>query len=151
MIYTIKRGDSLSRIATAHGVTLAKLLESNPDYKLHPDRINVGDRIEIPDEAAEPDAESVTEVTKPILGRLSEKYETGGRGPGTVSSGSGDAGGVSYGSYQMTSRNGGTVGRFVSQPGFPWQETFQGLEPGSDEFTTAWRTLAEEHPEDYTF
>jgi len=35
------------------------------------------------------------------LGDLSSKYETGGNGPTTVSSGKGDAGGVSYGSYQM--------------------------------------------------
>jgi hypothetical protein len=149
MIYTVKRGDSLSRIATAHGVTLAKLLESNPDFKLHPDRISVGDRIEIPDEVAEPATESVSHVTRPTLGKLSEKYETGGRGPGIVSSGRGDAGGVSYGSYQMTSRNGGTVGLFVSQPDFPWREAFQGLEPGSDEFTRVWRTLADEHPEEF--
>ena len=149
MIYTIKRGDSLSRIATAHGMTLDKLLESNPDYRLHPDRINVGDRIEIPDEVAEPATESASHASHPTLGKLSEKYETGGRGPGTVSSGRGDAGGVSYGSYQMTSRNGGTVAIFVSQPEFPWRETFQGLEPGSDEFTHAWRTLADEHPEEF--
>ena len=42
-----------------------------------------------------------------MLGSLSSKYETGGRGPGTVSSGVGDAGGVSYGSYQMTSKPAG--------------------------------------------
>ena len=73
------------------------------------------------------------------LGQLSIRYETGGRGPGTISSGSGDAGGVSYGSYQMTSRGGGTVGRFVADPAFPFKDRFAGLAPGSPEFTAAWR------------
>ncbi len=83
------------------------------------------------------------------LGQLSIRYETGGRGPGTISSGSGDAGGVSYGSYQMTSRGGGTVGRFVADPAFPFKDRFAGLAPGSPEFTAAWRALAAEHGPDF--
>src|SRR5262249_46471025 len=42
----------------------------------------------------------------PPLGSLSEKYESGGRGPGTVSTGKGDLGGVSYGTYQLSSKVG---------------------------------------------
>ncbi|CCH48492.1 protein of unknown function [Pseudodesulfovibrio piezophilus C1TLV30] len=59
------------------------------------------------------------------LGKLSEKYETGGRGAGTVSTGKGDPGGVSYGLYQMTSKNhetgetGGTVEQYVESDDFP--------------------------------
>ncbi|HFO7914780.1 TPA: hypothetical protein ACHK1J_005692, partial [Escherichia coli] len=34
------------------------------------------------------------------LGKTSERYESGGRGPGVISSGKGDHGGVSYGMYQ---------------------------------------------------
>jgi len=84
------------------------------------------------------------------LGSLSSKYEVGGRGPGTVSSGAGDAGGASYGSYQMTSRpNGGTVTRFVGDPGFPWRDRFAGLTPGSAEFTARWKALAAEAPADF--
>ena len=80
-----------------------------------------------------------------ILGQLSSKYETGGRGPGTVSTGVGDAGGVSYGSYQMTSRpNGGTVARFVGQPDFPWRQRFAGLTPGAPDFSALWKGLASE-------
>ena len=60
-------------------------------------------------DTASPDSPSPP-AAAPSLGQLSEKYETGRRGPGTVSGGQGDAGGVSYGSYQMTSiPNGGTV------------------------------------------
>ena len=40
------------------------------------------------------------------LGHLSEKYESSGRGPATVSTGEGDPGGVSYGSYQLASKIG---------------------------------------------
>ena len=83
-----------------------------------------------------------------VLGKLSEKFEVGKRGPGTVSGGQGDPGGVSYGSYQMTSRrNGGTVARFVGEPGFAFADRFKGLTPGTPEFSDAWRALAQEQPD----
>ncbi|HEX8354201.1 MAG TPA: LysM peptidoglycan-binding domain-containing protein [Pyrinomonadaceae bacterium] len=79
-----------------------------------------------------------------ILGKLSERYETGGRGPGVVSTGAGDAGGASYGSYQMTSKpGGGTVKRFISQPDFPFRDKFAGLTPGTPPFTAVWKQLAQ--------
>jgi hypothetical protein len=81
------------------------------------------------------------------LGKLSERFEVGGRGPGTVSTGLGDAGGVSYGSYQMTSvPRGGTVLRFVRDPSFPFADAFKNLTPGTQEFGEAWRRLAQEQP-----
>lgn len=40
------------------------------------------------------------------LGQTSTKYETGGRGVGTISTGKGGHG-VSYGSYQLSSKMGG--------------------------------------------
>jgi hypothetical protein len=83
-----------------------------------------------------------------VLGKLSERFEVGGRGPGTVSTGVGDAGGVSYGSYQMTSvPRGGTVLRFVRDPSFPFGDAFKDLTPGTQEFSDAWRRLAQEQPE----
>src|SRR5882672_5967035 len=126
MRYAVRPGDSLSRIAAAHGITLQQILAANPQFQANPNRVRAGDVLEIPETAARPPiASGVTPPTTSTggttLGDLSSKYETGGRGPGTVSSGIGDAGGVSYGSYQMTSRNGGTVGRFVSMPDFPWR------------------------------
>jgi hypothetical protein len=143
MRYTIKAGDSLSKIAAAHGITLARLLAANPRFAAHPDRIAVGDAVEIPDTAPVPPP--VAHAT--VLGKLSEKYETGGRGPGVVSSGAGDAGGASYGSYQMTSVNGGTVSRFIAQADFKWRAAFQGLTPGSAPFTAAWKAIAAAEPE----
>jgi LysM repeat protein len=151
MQYTIRSGDTLSRIAAAHGTTLQALLNANPRYRNDPSVIRVGDAILIPGAApglAETAPPAFSPPAKWILGALSSKYETGGRGPGTVSSGIGDAGGVSYGSYQMTSRpNGGTVARFVRDPAFPWLARFAGLTPGSPEFSAAWRALAAEQPE----
>lgn len=90
------------------------------------------------------------------LGTLSSHYETGGRGSITVSGGAGDAGGVSYGAYQMTSQrkiknpdgsftviNGGTVKNFVNWNGMPWTSEFSGLTPGSAAFTSKWKELVE--------
>ncbi|MBW9102782.1 lytic transglycosylase domain-containing protein, partial [Paraburkholderia phenoliruptrix] len=86
------------------------------------------------------------------LGKLSTQYETGGRGPSTVSGGQGDPGGVSYGSYQMTSRTrrtdgtfavGGTVGTFVTSTDFPWMADFAGLTPGTSAFTRKWKEVVQ--------
>ena len=150
MQYTIRSGDTLSRIAAAHGMTLQALLDANPQYRDRPGVIHVGDVVLIPSGAAPglaeaaPAAFAAPEVGW-TLGSLSSKYETGGRGPGTVSSGIGDAGGVSYGSYQMTSRpSGGTVARFVADAAFPWRARFAGLAPGSGAFSAQWQALATE-------
>ena len=83
------------------------------------------------------------------LGQTSRKYETGGRGPGTVSSGFDDPGGVYYGSYQMTSQvktkdgnilRGGTVAAFLKQSRFGRE--FSGLTPGGARFSEKWKELA---------
>src|ERR1041384_7873853 len=125
MTYTVKPGDTLSKVAMRNGVTLAQLLQANPQIK-DPNRIKVGDAINLPDGSTGVPAGS-TDDTKPLpanmsaalaaappatpnpeptstqaaagalgaaladeLGMLSAKYETGGRGPGVVSSGVGD-------------------------------------------------------------
>jgi murein DD-endopeptidase MepM/ murein hydrolase activator NlpD len=154
MTYTVKAGDTLSKIAARNGVTVAQLLQANPQIT-NPNRINVGDVLNLPNGA------SSTDITRPLpstavpvtsagalgqaladaLGTLSAKYETGGRGPGTVSTGSGDPGGVSYGSYQMATKM-GTVARFVSQTGFKWQQDFRNLAPGTAQFTAVWKRIA---------
>ncbi|QBH01336.1 lytic transglycosylase domain-containing protein [Xanthomonas oryzae] len=92
------------------------------------------------------------------LGKLSSTYETGGRGSITISGGQGDPGGVSYGSYQMTSRTkqrdgtyviGGTVQRFVNSSGFSWSGEFAGLTPGTDKFSEKWRELVNAHTDEF--
>jgi len=155
MTYTVKPGDTLSKIAMRNGVSLAQLLAANPQIS-NPNNIKVGDTINVPNGAV------TTETTKPLpsnvgttaagalgqaladaLGALSAKYETGGRGPGTVSTGSGDPGGVSYGSYQMATKM-GVPARFVTQSGFPWLQDFATLTPGTAQFTACWKRIATE-------
>jgi LysM repeat protein len=161
MTYTVKAGDTLSKIATRHGITLKQLLDANPQFKSHPNQLEVGDVLNLhaavgdaptqPLPATLPTAVSsaaaaavvgaVGTAAAIVLGTLSAKYETGGRGPGTVSTGSGDPGGVSYGSYQMATKT-GTVARFVSEAGFPWRDNFKGLQPGTPAFTAKWKEIA---------
>src|SRR5580704_16014750 len=72
------------------------------------------------------------------IGKLSEKYESGGRGPATVSTGKGDPGGVSYGTYQLASK----VGRADDFVKRYYAEEFKGLKGGTPEFTAKWKELA---------
>lgn len=74
------------------------------------------------------------------LGALSEHYESGGRGCGTVSGGHGDPGGVSYGLYQLASRT-GTAAAFCAAEGAPWACEL-GKAPGSSAFSAAWKAIA---------
>ena len=62
------------------------------------------------------------------LGSLSERYECGERGPGAVSSGRHDPGGVSYGLFQLSSRTGTAA-------------------PGSPRFSEVWQAIAAREPE----
>ena len=161
MVYVVKAGDTLSKIATRNGITLPQLLKLNPTIT-NPNKIKVGDKINLPDTSTEntkplpkdfvppvpapapavsPAAGALGEALASMLGELSAKYETGGRGPGTVSTGAGDPGGVSYGSYQMASKM-GVPARFVTQADFPWLSDFQGLTAGSAPFTACWKRIA---------
>lgn len=77
-------------------------------------------------------------------GELSAQYESPRQGVGTVSTGRGDAGGVSYGTYQLSSTR-GTAGEFVTwaRTHYPAaHERLDGLTPGSAAFGEAWRGLA---------
>ena len=158
MTYTIKSGDTLSKIAQRNGVSLAQLLQANPDIT-NPNNIKVGQVITLPNGISSTDntkplpsnmvpklepataAGALGQAMADMLGSLSAKYETGGRGPGTVSTGSGDPGGVSYGSYQMATKM-GTVTRFVTQAGFQWANDFANLQAGTAQFTAVWKRIA---------
>jgi hypothetical protein len=47
LVYTIKKNETLSKIATAHGITLDELLAANPQIK-NPNKITEGQQITIP-------------------------------------------------------------------------------------------------------
>ena len=53
VLYTIKKGENLSKIATDHGVTIEELLAANPQIK-NKDRIAEGQQITIPAPSEEP-------------------------------------------------------------------------------------------------
>lgn len=87
-------------------------------------------------------------ATEPVLGALSERYECGGRGPGTVSSGKNDPGGVSYGLFQLSSTR-GTCEAFMAAEGQPWRARFV-ASPGSAAFGQAWQAVAAAEPEAFS-
>lgn len=85
-------------------------------------------------------------VSVPRLGSLSAHFESGGRGAGTVSGGQNDPGGVSYGTYQLSSRT-GTVARFMEAEGAIWASAFGKAVPGSAAFSRIWLEVAERETE----
>ncbi|MGP9633787.1 hypothetical protein ACT3R7_12040 [Halomonas sp. AOP43-A1-21] len=82
-------------------------------------------------------------IERDDFGRVAEKYESGGRGVSTVSTGIDDAGGVSYGKHQLAS-NTGTMQAFLdSREGEAYREEFAGMRAGSNEFSAKYREVAE--------
>ncbi|MDR1076426.1 MAG: peptidoglycan-binding protein [Xanthomonadaceae bacterium] len=76
------------------------------------------------------------------LGQTSASYESSGN-PGTISTGKGDHGGVSYGMYQFASKTGG-VQEYLKHSSYSKQ--FDGLQPATAAFDAKWRSLAEKDP-----
>lgn len=77
------------------------------------------------------------------LGDLSKKYESNG-GPGCISTGAGDAGGKSYGMYQMASKQ-GVVHEYIKwlrENGYWFAEKLAEHPVGSIAFDDVWRYLA---------
>ncbi len=154
-VHTVRGGDTLSGIAQQYGVSWRELAADNGIA--NPSLIQVGQQIRLngagPEQAtpvSEPAAEATPaagqEGVNPNLGALSARYETGGRGPGTVSSGSGDPGGVSYGSYQLAvNRN--RPQEFLAADGARWADEFGGAAAGTRGFSDTWRAIAAREPE----
>ncbi len=85
---------------------------------------------------------------RPDLGESTKRFESGTKGPSTVSNPKNkdeDKGGVSYGTYQFSSEwgAGGTVKEFLKSPeGQKFAAEFKDLTPGSPEFTAKWQQIA---------
>jgi hypothetical protein len=151
----------MAAIAAQNGVLLSALIAANPQVA-NPNRIYPGDRLSIPAGGGAPSAgqagAEVSATASPTgirpganagdhrLGSLSEVYESGNRGPGTVSGGANDPGGVSYGVYQLSSRA-GTLSSFMRNEGARWASEFAGLTPGSRAFSDQWRAIANREPQ----
>lgn len=95
--------------------------------------------------ATTPSSPPLVPSSVPELGSLSEEYESGGRGPGAVSGGVNDPGGVSYGTYQLASAT-GTCAAFVKAEGKPWAGELGVGKPGSAAFSAAWKAIAAREP-----
>lgn len=81
---------------------------------------------------------------KALTGWISKHYESGKSGAGTVSTGEGDTGGASYGSYQLSSKTGAAKEFLKSSV---YGKEFEGLEPGSEAFGKKWKEVADSDPE----
>ena len=99
------------------------------------------------------------------LGQTSEKYESGGKGPGTINAynggAGGDLGGASYGTYQLASylpavmstgkarpsAKNSPVIQFLNNSKF--KEKFAGLEPATAAFDAKWKEIATTYSADF--
>ncbi|WP_052207781.1 LysM peptidoglycan-binding domain-containing protein [Croceibacterium mercuriale] len=158
-IHVVQPGDTLGGIARAAGTSWQSLARLNgiadPDViapgmvlTLHGEGGSRADVARAPVPVQGPVAERP--AARPAdgahrLGSLSERYETSGRGPGTVSSGVNDPGGVSYGVYQL-STNAGTLQSFLRIEGRGWAGALSGT-PGSAGFSAEWRAIAAREPQ----
>lgn len=84
------------------------------------------------------------ELDKWFLGKTSKQYESGKSGAATISTGRGDHGGVSYGSYQL-STNSGTLKEFLYKTS-NYNHEFDGLVPKTKAFNEKWVALANNDP-----
>ena len=85
------------------------------------------------------------------VGFVSAKYESGGNG-GAVSTGSGDAGGVSYGVSQFATNTGSADG-FVSwlkQNNPEMASAFKNYKAGTTEFSNAWKQTFSQYGDNFT-
>jgi hypothetical protein len=81
------------------------------------------------------------------IGMLAAKYESRKlEGPGTISSGRNDSGGVSYGSFQMSSNKRVVHGFIASPEASAWSAQFMGKMPVTKPFDDQWRAIAAADP-----
>ena len=138
------KGDDPAALAKRQGVPLGAIEAANG---LKPGKeLGEGQRVIIPTTTAPQTASSISPVRE--LGNLSRKYEVSGRGPETVSTGKGDAGGASYGTYQLASKL-GRPAEFLATEGSRWAPRFGNLVQGSPEFTAAWKQVAKKEPQTF--
>lgn len=83
------------------------------------------------------------------LGMVSKSEESGRGGVGTVSTGRGDHGGVSYGSHQLSSKTGSMAAFLQSQDGQPYAQQLAGLQPGSAAFSQKYKEIAASDGENF--
>lgn len=83
------------------------------------------------------------------FGSISANFESGTKGVGTVSTGKGDNGGVSYGKHQLSSKAGTMTAYLRSEDGQKYYNDFRGLAPGSKEFDAKYKEVAGRDGEEF--
>ena len=69
--------------------------------------------------------------------------------PGLISTGKGDRGGISYGSYQLSSKT-GTANEFILSPeARKWAKEFKDLKVGTAAFNAKWKEIANHDPKGF--
>lgn len=84
-----------------------------------------------------------------VTGKVSAQFESAGAGVATISTGKGDAGGVSYGAHQLASKT-GTMAKFLaSKFGTAYRDRFVGLQPGTKAFNDVYTQICKERPQEF--
>ena len=140
-----------SRDSTGGASTNSSLIQNNNDGIL---KDSQGQSVK--DGSGNPVRIGVPSVEGWQLGKTSEKYETAGKGPGTINNykNSGDLGGASYGTYQFASYLPSLMPNGKSRPSSKnsplkdyinaskFKDKFAGLEPATPEFDNVWKSIA---------
>ena len=92
---------------------------------------------------------SVEDNSRLDIGILSRGEESPGTGPATVSTGKQDAGGKSYGTYQLAQTK-VQVPPFLANEGKHWAPEFKGLELYSKEFDARWEAIGRRDPKRFS-
>ncbi|MFC1750236.1 pesticin C-terminus-like muramidase [Pseudomonadota bacterium] len=74
MIYRIKRGDTLSKIARQHDIPLNQLLALNPHLKANPNLISVDDKIIVAAPIVEPEPKSTPPVAPSVVANTADDF-----------------------------------------------------------------------------
>lgn len=85
------------------------------------------------------------------LGKISAKYEVGGKKGDSISHTKGDYGGASYGLPQFSATTGSAKAFVNSLKGTPYEQYFKNAgAPGSKGFDEAWKAAYKLNPDDFT-
>ncbi|MDK7377458.1 MAP7 domain-containing protein [Peptoniphilus harei] len=86
-----------------------------------------------------------------FLGKVSAKYEVGGKRGDAISHTKGDYGGASYGIPQFSATTGSAKAFVNSLKGTPYEQYFKNAgAPGSKGFDNAWKAAYKLNPDDFT-
>lgn len=119
----------------------------------------------VTDSQGEPIKSGLPKVEGWELGQTSEKYESGGKGPGTINAytgaAGGDLGGASYGTYQLASYLPATMSSGKARPSSKnspvkqfianskFKDKFADLEPATPEFDNKWKEIASQFKDEF--